>query len=111
MKPNKNKQREEMSPVHRDTLKRIEEDPEFAEAYFEELRSSPIPVQLALLRRLKGIPQVEVAAKLHLKQAFISKLEKPESDHRISIVSKVAKALNGELVILPPGARVIFARV
>jgi len=102
------KKKEEMSPVHKDTLKMIQNDPESAEAYFEELRASSIPVQLAILRRLSGIPQSKIASKLHINQAFVSKIEKPNSDHLISLISRVARALNGQLVVLPKAARVVF---
>ena len=103
-----NMKKSESSPLHRDTTKRIQEDPEFAEAYIEALSESPINVQLAMLRRLRGLPQVKVASKLHAEQAFISRLEKSGSDHRVSIVSKAAKALHGRLVVLPEEARVVF---
>jgi ATP-dependent Zn protease len=40
------------STVDRDIRERIKKDPEFAEAYFEELRDKPAAIQTALLTRL-----------------------------------------------------------
>ena len=65
-----------ISPVDVDVLKRLKEDPEFSEIYFEELSERPLSLQFAILRRLLGFTQVKVASKLKVKQAFISKLEK-----------------------------------
>lgn len=98
-----------ISPFDRDVVNRLKEDPEYAESYFEEMAKAPLPLQLALLRRLKGVTQEKMAAKLHVKQAYISKLEKPGSDHLFSNYEKAARMLHGHLAIIPDGARVVFA--
>ncbi|MBI5244030.1 MAG: hypothetical protein HY922_10200 [Elusimicrobia bacterium] len=46
-----------ISPFDRDVVKRLKKDPEYAEAYFEELAKAPLPLQLAILRRLHGVTQ------------------------------------------------------
>mgnify|MGYP001561038660 CR=1 FL=1 len=99
-----------ISPFDRDVIKRLKEDPEYAEAYFEEMSKIPLPLQLAVLRRLNGVTQEKMAAKLHVKQAYISKLEKPGSDHLFSNYDKAARMLHGRLAIIPSGARVVFAQ-
>lgn len=101
--------RNAVSPFDRDVVKRLREDPNYAESYFEEMAKAPLPLQLALLRRLKGVTQEKMAAKLHVKQAYISKLEKPGTDHLFSNYEKAARMLNGHLAIIPEGARVVFA--
>lgn len=97
-----------LSPFDRDVIKRLKKDPEYAETYFEELAKAPLPLQLSILRRLKGVTQEKMADRLHVKQAYISKLEKPGSDHLFSSYEKAAKMLHGRLAIIPEGARVVF---
>lgn len=99
-----------ISPFDRDVIKRLKKDPEYAEAYFEEMAKAPLPLQLAVLRRLNGVTQEKMAAKLHVKQAYISKLEKPGSDHLFSNYEKAARMLHGRLTIIPDGAKVVFAQ-
>lgn len=100
--------KKEVSPIDRDVRKRIEEDPEFAEVYFEELSERPLSIQLAIFRRLKGVSQVKLASKLHMRQAFISKLEKVDSNHLLRHYEKLAKMLHGRLAIIPEGAKLVF---
>lgn len=95
------------SPFENDTRKRIREDAEFAEAFFEDLTERPLPVQLGILRRLAGISQAELASRLKVTQAYLSKLEKEGSDHLVSIYADLAKLLRGRLAIVPEGARII----
>jgi DNA-binding XRE family transcriptional regulator len=97
------------SPFDRDVVQRLKEDPVYAEAYFEELAKAPLPLQLSILRRLNGVTQEKMAAKLHVKQAYISKLEKPGSDHLFSNYERAARMLHGRLAIIPDGAKVVFA--
>jgi DNA-binding XRE family transcriptional regulator len=97
------------SPFDRDVKKRLAEDPEYAESYLEALAKAPLSLQLAILRRLRGLTQAKMAAKLHVQQAYISKLEKPGSDHLVSNYEKAARMLHGRLTIIPDGARVVSA--
>lgn len=48
-------------------------------------------------------------AKLCVKQRYISKLEKPGSDHLLSKYERAARLLHGHLAIIPDGAKVIPA--
>ena len=99
------------SPFEGDTRKRLQEDPEFAEAFFEELMERPLPVQLGILRRLVGISQAQLASRFKVTQAYLSKLEKEGSDHLISAYAKLAKLLHGRLAIIPEGARIVLPKI
>ena len=98
------------SPFERDTWKHMEEDHAFAEAFFEELVERPLAVQVSMLRRLRGLSQVELATRLHVTQSFLSKLEKEDSDHLVGLYQKLAKLLNGRLAIVPKGIRLVAAK-
>jgi len=97
------------SPFDRDVENRLKADPQYAEAYFAELAQAPLPLQLAIMRRLRGVTQEKMAAKLHVKQAYVSKLEKMGSDHLVSTYERAARMLHGHLAIIPDGARVVPA--
>jgi DNA-binding XRE family transcriptional regulator len=99
--------KKELSPFERDTVKRIEGDSEFSDVFFEELVERPLSVQLSMLRKLNGISQVQLANRARLKQSFLSKLEKEDSDHLISVYEKVAKILQCRLALIPEGSKVI----
>ena len=99
-----------VSPLDRNVVNSLKSDPEYAEAYFEELAKAPLPLQLALVRRLQGVTQEKMAAKLHVKQSYISKLEKVGTDHRFSSYERAARLLHGRLAIIPEGAKVVYAR-
>ena len=99
--------KKDASPFEKDTWKHIEEDREFAEAFFEELVERPLAVQVSVLRRMRGISQVQLAARLHVTQSFLSKLEKEGSDHLVSLYERLAKLLKGRLAIIPEGSRII----
>ncbi|MBI2118606.1 MAG: helix-turn-helix transcriptional regulator [Elusimicrobia bacterium] len=88
---------------------KIKHDSKYAQAYFEAIADEPLPIQMAILRRAYGISQEEIAAKLRLKQAHISRLEKKDSDHLISTYEKMAKVLHSKLMIVPENARVVPA--
>jgi ribosome-binding protein aMBF1 (putative translation factor) len=99
--------KKDTSPFEKDTWKRLKEDRAFAEAFFEELIERPLAVQVSMLRRLRGISQVELAAQLHITQSYLSKLEREDSDHLVGIYEKLAKQLKGKLAIIPEGARIV----
>ena len=79
----------------------IAKDPAYAAEYFDELSRRPLPVQLALLRRLKGLTQAELAGEMGLKQTHVSRLEKPDSDHLLSAYLRAARALGVRLALVP----------
>ncbi len=99
--------KKEASPFEKDTWKRLKEDPALAESFFEELIERPLAVQVSMLRRMRGISQIKLAAEMHITQSYLSKLEKEDSDHLIGIYEKLAKRLKGKLAIIPEGARII----
>lgn len=101
------KRKIEVSPFEKDTWKRIQEDPEFASFFFEDLSERPISVQFATLRRLQGLSQEKVASRLHRRQNYISKLEKPGEDHLMSHYEKAVKFLHGRLAIIPDGIKLV----
>ena len=103
------KQKNAASPFERDTWQRVQEDPKFASAFFEDLSERPIAVQFAILRRLRGLSQEKMASRLHRKQNYISKLEKAGADHLLSHYEKAVKLLHGKLAIIPQGAKVVLA--
>ena len=98
-----------ISPFDRDVVSRLRKDPEYAEAYFEELAKAPLPLQLAILRRLHGLTQEKMAARLRVKQGYISKLEKAGSNHLLTNYERAARLLHGHLAIIPDGAKIVPA--
>ena len=97
------------SPFDRDVQNKLKHDAKYAQAYFEAIAVEPLPIQIALLRRAYGISQEEIATKLHIKQAHISRLEKKDSDHLISTYEKIAKLLHSRIMIVPENAKVVPA--
>lgn len=84
-----------------DVRRAIESDPAYAEEYYKELSLRPLPVQLALLRRLKGLTQAELADEIGLKQTHVSRLESADSDHLLSAYSRAAEVLGVHLAFVP----------
>lgn len=56
------------------------------------------PTSLRQLRELAGLTQVELAERLDMTQAQISKLE-ARTDCKLSTLQRVVKALDGELEV------------
>ena len=98
-----------VSPFDRDVEKRLKKDPGYAAAFLEELGNAPLPLQLAILRRLRGVTQEKLAGRLRVRQGYVSKLEKPGSDHLVSNYERAARLLHGRLAIIPEGACVVPA--
>lgn len=84
-----------------DVRKAIESDPEYAAEYFEELMARPLPVQVALLRQFLGMTQEQLAKALGLKQTHISRLEKVDSDHLLSLYKRAAEKMGAHLALVP----------
>ena len=80
-------------PIHDDPVRaaRVAE-------YREETLREIVAYQLAELRRGLGIDQSELAERLGLSQAGISKLEH-SADPKLSTLRKIIEALGGTLVI------------
>lgn len=85
----------------KDVRDAIKSDPEYAAEYFEELMTRPLPVQLAILRKFLGMTQEALARALHMKQTHISRLEKIDSDHLLSLYQRAAEKLGAHLAIVP----------
>ncbi|OGR86926.1 MAG: hypothetical protein A3A86_06570 [Elusimicrobia bacterium RIFCSPLOWO2_01_FULL_60_11] len=98
-----------IAPFDRDVVKHLKRDPEYAAAYLEELAKAPLPLQLAILRRIRGFTQEKMAAGLHVKQAYISKLEKLGSNHLVRNYEKAARMLHGRIAIIPEGMKLVPA--
>lgn len=94
----------------KDVRRAIESDPEYAAQYFEELISRPLPVQLTLLRKFLGMTQDDLAKALRMKQTHISRLEKIDSDHLLSLYKKAAEKLGAHLAIVPDDMMLIPKR-
>lgn len=97
-----------LSPLEARAIKRIKEDPEFAEAFFEDFAQRPLVAQLSILRRMGGLSQIQLASLMKVPQSFISKLEKTGTDHRLSVYERLAKALHTRLAFIPEGARILL---
>lgn len=87
--------------ITEDVKRAIADDPAYAAEYFDELSMRPLPVQLALLRRLKGLTQAELADEMGLKQTHVSRLERADSDHLLSAYLRAAEALGARLAFVP----------
>ncbi len=85
----------------KDVRKAIMSDPEYAAEYFDELMTRPMPVQLNLLRKFLGWTQDDLAKTLGLKQTHVSRLEKVDSDHLLSLYKKAAEKMGAHLALVP----------
>ena len=97
-----------ISPLEARAFKRMHEDAEFAEHFFADLAERPLMAQLSILRRMRGISQVQLAALMKVPQSFVSKLEKNGTDHRMSVYERLAKVLHARLAFIPEGARILM---
>lgn len=91
----------------RDVRKAIESDPEYATEYFEELMTRPLQVQVTLLRQFLGMTQEELARALGLKQTHVSRLEKVDSDHLLSLYKRAAEKMGAHLALVPDNMVII----
>jgi ribosome-binding protein aMBF1 (putative translation factor) len=91
-----------------DVLSKIKKAPPLSNDLLEAMSEVSLPVQVTFLRRHYGISQQELAAAISMKQAHYSRLERKDSDHRISTYQKVAQLLRSRLVVLPRGAKIVM---
>jgi len=75
----------------------------FSEGFLEALREASLPLQMAMLRRHYNIPQLELANELHVKQAYLSRLEREGTDHLVGQYLQAAEKLKARLVLVPFG--------
>lgn len=95
------KRKKQEALFNQDVRKTIESDPEYAVEYFDELMRRPLPVQLALLRKFIGMTQEQLAKALHLRQTHISRLEKVDSNHLLSLYKQAAEKMGAHLAVVP----------
>ena len=91
-----------------DVLLKIKKASPLSNDLLEAMSETSLPVQVTFLRRRYGISQQELAAAISMKQAHYSRLERKDSDHRISTYQKVAHLLRSRLIILPRGAKIVM---
>ncbi|MFN8525735.1 MAG: XRE family transcriptional regulator [Chloroflexota bacterium] len=86
-------------------------DPEFAAAYAEEAARKELWLQLAEARQQAGLTQAEVAARMHVSQAQVARLEKRGYDaYTLTSLRRYVAALGGafrlEVSVRPMGSPV-----
>ena len=57
--------------------------------------------QLKIARQKKGLKQSELGNKLGLPQSHISKIEREETDPRLSTVIDMARVVDREILLIP----------
>lgn len=90
--------------------KSFQEDPSLAADFFTELMRRPLASQLAVLRRMAGYTQSELAGLLGITQPHISRLEKEDADHLLSFYKRVAARLGAHLAVIPVGMALVPKR-
>lgn len=83
----------------REHKKRLLQDPEFREQYEALEPEYQLAASLIRLRLAKGLTQEELARLLHTKQESIARLESGSSLPSLSMVKRVADALDADLEI------------
>jgi transcriptional regulator with XRE-family HTH domain len=83
----------------REHKKRLLQDPEFRERYEALEPEYQLAAALIRLRLAKGLTQEELARLLHTKQESIARLESGSSLPSLSMVKRVANALDADLEI------------
>jgi len=83
----------------REHKKRLLQDPEFREQYEALEPEYQLAATLIRLRLAKGLTQEELARLLHTKQESIARLESGNSLPSLSMVKRVANALDADLEI------------
>jgi len=65
----------------------------------ERVRQTLVEMDLRELRELAGMTQVELAEKIEVNQATVSKLERELFEIRIATLKKAVEAMGGELEV------------
>lgn len=85
-------------------LERKLRDPEFRQRFEADDRAWDIALQLAALRRSRGLTQQQVAEQLGTKQQAIARMEDPAyTGHSLTMVKKYAEALGAivDVTVIP----------
>lgn len=76
-------------------------DKAFVERFEQAGEAWDVALQLAALRKQAGISQKELARKLKTSQQQVSRLESPAYEgHSLSMLRRVARALNAEVKVV-----------
>ena len=76
-------------------------DPGFREDYENSREEFEILGQIIKLRKQKGLSQKELAQKIGKKQQVISRIEQKEHSPSLATLSKLARALDFEVKLVP----------
>ena len=83
----------------KDLKKELLKDPEIKQAY-QELEPEFALIEAIIKKRLeKGLTQKELAKKIGTKQSAISRFESGEYNPSLSLITKIAQALNAKVKI------------
>ncbi|HEV8564584.1 MAG TPA: helix-turn-helix transcriptional regulator [Actinomycetota bacterium] len=85
--------------------KRTKQNPDFPDLVEAAERARGLVKSLAERRRRLGLSQTVVAARMGTSQSALARLEKGETDPRITTVQRYALAVGEELVHRRPAAR------
>lgn len=76
------------------------QDPEFKKRFEQAGEAWEVALQLAVLRKARGISQKQLADKIGTSQQQISRLESPSyQGHSLSMLRRVVEALGGSLKV------------
>ena len=78
-------------------------DPEFKKLWDGSRTEYQILGELAMLRKAKGITQMELAQKSGYKQQVISRIEKKENSPTLKTLCSLADVLDVDIVLVPKG--------
>jgi len=79
----------------------LRSDSEGREMFLQLFYKQPLNTQIALLRKFSGISQMVLAGKVKSPQPLIARIEKTDSDPRISTVQRIACILGSRPVLIP----------
>lgn len=87
----------------RDDLNNKLKDKKFAEGYEKELHAARLAIEFAQAREDQGLTQSDLAARAHITQQQLSKVENAKAC-KLETAMKVADALGMDLTLKPRGA-------
>lgn len=85
--------------THEDVMRQARQNPEFIKAERKIEPFNQIAKAIYLLRKKKGLSQIQLAKEANTHQTRISKIENAELNPRISTIIDIAEALGGEVNI------------
>ncbi len=88
-----------MSDLQKYIAERKKKSPDFAKNYEEGFEAFKLGVMLKQARKEAGLPQEELAIKIHTKKSAISRIENHSGDIKFSTLEKIASALGKHLKV------------